>query len=113
MSSAKSTSNPRDSLRPPRGNTGSPNAAMVKASDVRINVINHIQQSDEKIAPKKEQQRLSLDNAFRQINMWNKIYASKAPSDIENNKDDCHSNIYDAEFSFISRKIYSNNINLC
>ncbi len=93
MTSIKSISNPRTSLRPPLGNRSSPNAPMVDASNVPKTIINHIRQRDRETATVEEQeeainqQRRSLANAYELIDGWKKTYLADNSTNVEKGND--------------------------
>lgn len=76
MTSTKPTPERRSSLFPPRANAGSPNAPMVLAANVPINLIKHNRQRDQETEPAEEridhlnQQRHSLAQAIDVVNTW-------------------------------------------
>lgn len=89
MTSPKPTSERRSSLFPPRTNVGSPNAAMVLAANVPINLIKHNRQRDQQTEPAEvridhlNQQRHSLAQAIDVINTWKQRDSMKNSSNTD------------------------------
>jgi hypothetical protein len=93
MAGVKPTFNQRPSLCPPVGNRGSPNAAMVDASNVEISIRNHWRQRDQETSTVKEHeeqldnQRPSLLHAKEIIDHWKKRDSTNDSKNIQTNND--------------------------